>query len=214
MTIVNGGVAAVADGVALRTGKFTAKALIPVVGECFLMPLNRCRGRPHSQEFHWPLWGNCSVGNLHLPCIAVICNYPHLPGDCCAASAFGRGSRQRDLGNNGQIYVRRHWGCGGSGGYVFHNHYHNYRCSKLYAHVGVKMVDVILQLVRRLVLVAIFAGFSELLLPSGKFRGLSGLQWVWLSCLMLQPLALLRGLVFRCGRTTESSGEWGRSAEQ
>jgi len=61
----------------------------------------------------------------------------------------------------------------------------------------VKMVDVILQLVRRLVLVAIFAGFSELLLPSGKFRGIIrfavGLVVI---ALMLQPLALLKGLSF------------------
>lgn len=60
-----------------------------------------------------------------------------------------------------------------------------------------KKVDVILQLVRRLVLVAIFAGFSELLLPSGKFRGIIrfavGLVVI---ALMLQPLALLKGLSF------------------
>lgn len=58
-------------------------------------------------------------------------------------------------------------------------------------------MDVILQLVRRLVLVAIFAGFSELLLPSGKFRGIIrfavGLAVI---ALMLQPLAQLKGLSF------------------
>jgi stage III sporulation protein AF len=61
----------------------------------------------------------------------------------------------------------------------------------------VKKVDVIFQLVRRLVLVAIFAGFSELLLPSGKFRGIIrfavGLVVI---ALMLQPLAQIRGLSF------------------
>lgn len=35
VTVVNGAVAAVADGIALRTGKFTAKAFIPVVGGMF-----------------------------------------------------------------------------------------------------------------------------------------------------------------------------------
>lgn len=58
-------------------------------------------------------------------------------------------------------------------------------------------MDVILQLVRRLVLVAIFAGFSELLLPSGKFRGIIrfavGLVVI---ALVLQPLAQLKGLSF------------------
>jgi stage III sporulation protein AE len=35
VTVINGAVAAVADGVAFRTGKFTAKAFIPVVGGMF-----------------------------------------------------------------------------------------------------------------------------------------------------------------------------------
>ncbi|HBS93760.1 MAG TPA: stage III sporulation protein AE [Firmicutes bacterium] len=35
VTVINGAVAAVADGVALRTGKFAAKTLIPVVGGMF-----------------------------------------------------------------------------------------------------------------------------------------------------------------------------------
>lgn len=85
-------------------------------------------------------------------------------------------------------------------------------------------MDVIFQLVRRLVLVAIFAGFSELLLPSGKFRGIIrfavGLVVI---ALMLQPLAQIKGLSFdleeilgvrETGEGTLQGSDWVRSQSQ
>lgn len=56
-------------------------------------------------------------------------------------------------------------------------------------------MDLIFGLVRKLVTVAIFAGFAELLLPSGKFRSFVrfGIGLVVIA-MMLQPLASLRGL--------------------
>ncbi|MDD4658071.1 MAG: stage III sporulation protein AF [Eubacteriales bacterium] len=58
-------------------------------------------------------------------------------------------------------------------------------------------MEIIFQLTRRLVLVAIFASFSELLLPSGKFRSvLRFAVGLVIIALMLQPLATLRGLRF------------------
>lgn len=56
---------------------------------------------------------------------------------------------------------------------------------------------VIFELVRKLVMVAIFAGFGELLLPEGRFRSFVrfavGLVVI---VLMLQPLMALRGIKF------------------
>ena len=163
------------------------------------------------QEFYWPLWGYCRLGNMSFPVIKLFA-ITLIYRDRCAASAFGREAVSETL----EIMAKYmpSLGLWWQWGYVFHNHYHNYRCSKLYAHVGVKMVDVILQLVRRLVLVAIFAGFSELLLPSGNsgdYQVYSGSGCHRLDAATPCPV---EGLVFRCGRTTESSGEWGRSAEQ
>lgn len=58
-------------------------------------------------------------------------------------------------------------------------------------------MEIIFQLTRRLALVAIFAGFSELLLPSGKFRSFTRFAvGLVIIALMLQPLAVLRGLRF------------------
>lgn len=58
-------------------------------------------------------------------------------------------------------------------------------------------METIFQLARRLVLVMIFASFSELLLPSGKFRSfLRFAVGLAVIALMLQPLALLKGLEF------------------
>lgn len=58
-------------------------------------------------------------------------------------------------------------------------------------------MEIIFQLTRRLVLVVIFAGFSELLLPSGKFRSFIRFTvGLVIIALMLQPLAMLRGLRF------------------
>ncbi|MDD2282590.1 MAG: stage III sporulation protein AF [Eubacteriales bacterium] len=58
-------------------------------------------------------------------------------------------------------------------------------------------MEIIIQLTRRLVLVMIFAGFCELLLPSGKFRAcIRFAVGLVIIALMLQPLAQLRGLRF------------------
>ena len=71
-------------------------------------------------------------------------------------------------------------------------------------------MEIIFQLTRRLVLVAIFAGFSELLLPSGNFRSFIrfavGLVVI---ALMLQPLAMLRGLRFDPEELLGSEGAGG-----
>ena len=58
-------------------------------------------------------------------------------------------------------------------------------------------MDAIFSLARKLALLAVFAGFCELLLPSGKFRSFIrfGVGLVVIA-LMLQPLAQLRGLKF------------------
>lgn len=56
-------------------------------------------------------------------------------------------------------------------------------------------MDLILDLVRKLVLVTVFASFGELLLPSGRFRSFVrfGVGLVIIA-FMLQPLASLRGI--------------------
>ena len=58
-------------------------------------------------------------------------------------------------------------------------------------------MEIILRLVRKLVLVAIFASFCELLLPSGKFRSYLrfGVGLVFIA-LLLQPLASLKDAKF------------------
>jgi stage III sporulation protein AE len=68
VTIVNGGVAAVADGVALRTGKFTAKALIPVVGGMFSDAFETVAGAA--------LILKNSIGLFGVIAVSVICLFP------------------------------------------------------------------------------------------------------------------------------------------
>lgn len=68
VTIVNGGVAAVADGVALRTGKFTAKAFIPVVGSMFSDAFETVAGAT--------LMLKNSIGVFGVIAIVVSCLFP------------------------------------------------------------------------------------------------------------------------------------------
>lgn len=70
VTIVNGGVAAVADGVALRTGKFTSKALIPVVGGMFSDAFETVAGAA--------LILKNSIGLFGVIAVSVICLFPVL----------------------------------------------------------------------------------------------------------------------------------------
>jgi stage III sporulation protein AE len=68
VTIVNGAAAAVADGVALRTGKFTAKAFIPVVGGMFSDAFETVAGAA--------LVLNNSIGLFGAIAIVVSCLFP------------------------------------------------------------------------------------------------------------------------------------------
>jgi stage III sporulation protein AE len=70
VTIVNGGVAAVADGVAMRTGKFTAKAFIPVVGGMFSDAFETVAGAA--------LILKNSIGLFGVIAVSVICLFPIL----------------------------------------------------------------------------------------------------------------------------------------
>lgn len=70
VTIINGGVAAVADGVALRTGKFTAKAFIPVVGGMFSDAFETVAGAA--------LILKNSIGLFGVIALSVICIFPVL----------------------------------------------------------------------------------------------------------------------------------------
>lgn len=68
VTIINGGVAAVADGVALRTGKFTAKAFIPVIGGMFSDAFETVAGAS--------LVLKNSIGVFGMVGLTVICLFP------------------------------------------------------------------------------------------------------------------------------------------
>lgn len=70
VTILNGTVATVADGVALRTGKFTAKAFIPVIGGMFSDAFETVAGAS--------LILKNSIGVFGLVCVVVICLFPVL----------------------------------------------------------------------------------------------------------------------------------------
>lgn len=70
VTIINGAVAGVADGVALRTGKFAAKAFIPVVGSMFADAMETVAGAG--------LVLKNSVGVFGLVSLVIICIFPVL----------------------------------------------------------------------------------------------------------------------------------------
>lgn len=70
VTILNGAVASVADGVALRTGKFTAKAFIPVIGSMFSDAFETVAGAS--------LVLKNSIGVFGLVTVVIICLFPVL----------------------------------------------------------------------------------------------------------------------------------------
>lgn len=70
VTILNGAVASVADGVALRTGKFTAKAFIPVIGGMFSDAFETVAGAS--------LILKNSIGVFGMVSLVVICLFPVL----------------------------------------------------------------------------------------------------------------------------------------
>lgn len=70
VTILNGAVASVADGVALRTGKFTAKAFIPVIGNMFSDAFETVAGAS--------LVLKNSIGVFGLVTVVIICIFPVL----------------------------------------------------------------------------------------------------------------------------------------
>lgn len=70
VTIINGAVAAVADGVAFRTGKFTAKAFIPVVGGMFADAFETVAGATLVLKNSLGLFGTVAL--------VVICLFPLL----------------------------------------------------------------------------------------------------------------------------------------
>lgn len=70
VTILNGAVASVADGVALRTGKFTAKAFIPVIGSMFSDAFETVAGAS--------LVLKNSIGVFGVVTVVVICLFPVL----------------------------------------------------------------------------------------------------------------------------------------
>lgn len=70
VTVINGSVATVADGVAFRTGKYAAKAAIPVVGGMFADAFETVAGAS--------LVLKNSVGVFGLVSLAVICGFPIL----------------------------------------------------------------------------------------------------------------------------------------
>ncbi|MTI94896.1 MAG: stage III sporulation protein AE [Firmicutes bacterium] len=70
VTVINGTVATIADGVALRTGKFAAKAAVPVVGGMFADAFETVAGAS--------LVLKNSVGVFGLVMLTVICVFPIL----------------------------------------------------------------------------------------------------------------------------------------
>lgn len=70
VTIINGAVATVADGIAFRTGKFTAKAFIPIVGSMFSDAFETVAGAT--------LLLKNTIGAFGMICLLVICIFPVL----------------------------------------------------------------------------------------------------------------------------------------
>jgi stage III sporulation protein AE len=70
VTVLNGAVTSVADGVALRTGKFTAKAFIPVIGSMFSDAFETVAGAS--------LVLKNSIGVFGMVMVVLICLFPVL----------------------------------------------------------------------------------------------------------------------------------------
>lgn len=92
VTIINGAVASVADGVALRTGKFTAKAFIPVVGGMFSDAFETVAGAS--------LVLKNSVGVFGMIGLLVICVFPILKMFAIALIYRGAAALLQPLGEN------------------------------------------------------------------------------------------------------------------
>lgn len=93
VSIINGGVAAVADGVALRTGKFTAKAFIPVIGSMFSDAFETVAGAS--------LILKNSIGVFGMIGLMVICIFPLLKLFAITLIYRGAAALLQPLGEDG-----------------------------------------------------------------------------------------------------------------
>lgn len=93
VTVINGAVASVADGVALRTGKFTAKAFIPVVGGMFSDAFETVAGAS--------LVLKNSIGAFGAVALIVLCCFPLLKLFAITLIYRGAAALLQPLGEDG-----------------------------------------------------------------------------------------------------------------